>query len=93
MLGTPHGKGIVYFLVQHPNQMPGKQGESITIFTTRVSAVRTCPSPQGLSDREIAGADLPIEKSMAYALHFIRLAVKPAQYGGNGETVAYLAWG
>jgi len=35
LLGTPHGRGIVYFLTQHPNQLPGKILESITVFTTK----------------------------------------------------------
>ena len=35
LLGTPHGRGIVYLLIQHPNQLPGKSLESIRVFTTK----------------------------------------------------------
>ena len=34
LLGTPHGKGVVWLVVDHPNEMPGKDIESITMFTT-----------------------------------------------------------
>lgn len=35
LLGTLHGRGIIYFLVQHPKGLPGKKIESITVFTTQ----------------------------------------------------------
>ena len=34
LLGIPHGKGVVRLLTQHPDELPGKEVESITIFTT-----------------------------------------------------------
>ncbi|KAL8692745.1 MAG: hypothetical protein Q9218_002282 [Villophora microphyllina] len=34
LMGTPHGKGIAYLILQHRNEMPGKTIESITMFTT-----------------------------------------------------------
>ena len=42
LLGTPHGKGIVWLLVDHPHEYPGKDIESVTIFST--------PSTSGLND-------------------------------------------
>ena len=33
LLGTPHGRGIVWMLVDHPNELGGKTIESITMFT------------------------------------------------------------
>ena len=34
LIGTPHGKGIVRILVDHPDEFSTKTIESITIFTT-----------------------------------------------------------
>jgi len=34
LLGTPHGRGVVYLLTQHASGLPGKNIESVTIFTT-----------------------------------------------------------
>ena len=34
LLGTFHGKGVVHLLMQHASGLPGKDIESITIFTT-----------------------------------------------------------
>ncbi|KAI4255934.1 MAG: hypothetical protein LQ352_002319 [Teloschistes flavicans] len=34
LMGTPHGKGIAYLILQHRNEMPTKNIESITVFTT-----------------------------------------------------------
>ena len=34
LLGTPHGKGVAWLLVDHPDEFPGKDIESITMFTT-----------------------------------------------------------
>ena len=34
LLGTPHGKGVVHLLMQHVSGLPGKDIESIIIFTT-----------------------------------------------------------
>ena len=34
LLGTPHGKAVVHLLMQHASGLPGKDIESITIFTT-----------------------------------------------------------
>ncbi len=34
ILGTPHGKGVVYLLVQHPNELPTKNIQSVTVFST-----------------------------------------------------------
>ncbi len=34
LLGTPHGRSIVYLLTQHASGLPGKAIESITAFTT-----------------------------------------------------------
>ncbi|CAF9923129.1 MAG: hypothetical protein HETSPECPRED_005248 [Heterodermia speciosa] len=34
LLGTPHGRGVTYLLIDHPNELPGKSVESITIFGT-----------------------------------------------------------
>lgn len=34
LLGTPHGKGIVFLLTGHAEQFGEKHIESITIFTT-----------------------------------------------------------
>lgn len=36
LLGTPHGKGIVWMLVDHPDELDGKTIESITMFTAGV---------------------------------------------------------
>ncbi|KAL8966552.1 MAG: hypothetical protein Q9183_003320 [Haloplaca sp. 2 TL-2023] len=33
LLGTPHGKSITWLIVEHPNEFPKKDIESITIFT------------------------------------------------------------
>ena len=33
LLGTPHGKGVVWVIIQHPNELPNKDIESITTFT------------------------------------------------------------
>lgn len=33
LLGTPHGRAVVYLLTQHASGLPGKGIESITIFT------------------------------------------------------------
>ena len=33
LLGTPHGKGIVFLITQHMNDLPGKTVETITMFT------------------------------------------------------------
>jgi len=35
LLGTPHGRGVVYLLTQHASGLAGKEIESITIFTTQ----------------------------------------------------------
>lgn len=37
LLGTPHGKGIVYLVVHHPNELGTKNIESITVLTARPS--------------------------------------------------------
>ena len=37
LLGTAHGKGVVRLLAQHPNEMPDKSIDSITVFSTPVS--------------------------------------------------------
>ncbi|KAL9581881.1 MAG: hypothetical protein Q9212_003628 [Teloschistes hypoglaucus] len=34
LMGTPHGKGVAYLILQHRNEMPTKNIESITVFTT-----------------------------------------------------------
>ena len=34
LLGTVHGKGVVWLLIKHPNEMPTKDIESITLFVT-----------------------------------------------------------
>lgn len=34
ILGTPHGKGVVYLLVQHPNELATKNIQSVTVFST-----------------------------------------------------------
>ena len=34
LLGTPHGRGVVYFLTQHASGLPGKDIESIMAFST-----------------------------------------------------------
>lgn len=34
LLGTPYGKGIVYLLVNHPDELHDKNIEAITVFTT-----------------------------------------------------------
>ena len=34
LLGTPHGSGVVFLLLEHPNEMPGKNIESVNIFAT-----------------------------------------------------------
>lgn len=34
LLGTPHGRAIVYLITQHSRGLPDKAIESITIFTT-----------------------------------------------------------
>ncbi len=39
LLGTPHGRGIVYLLTQHADGLAGKDIESITVFTTQGIAV------------------------------------------------------
>jgi hypothetical protein len=33
LLGTPHGKGVVWLLINHPNLFPNKDIEKITMFT------------------------------------------------------------
>ena len=33
LMGTPHGRGIVYLLQQHASGLPGKDIESITVFS------------------------------------------------------------
>lgn len=35
LLGTPHRKGIAFLIATHPNEMPGKDIESINTFVTR----------------------------------------------------------
>lgn len=35
LLGTPHGRGVVLLLTQHAGGLPGKDIESITVFTTQ----------------------------------------------------------
>jgi len=37
LLDTPHGKGIVYLLVHHPNDLGTKNIEAITVLTARPS--------------------------------------------------------
>lgn len=39
LLGTPHGRGIVYLLTQHADGLAGKNIKSITVFTTQGIAV------------------------------------------------------
>jgi len=34
LLGTPHGRAVVYLLTQHASGLPGKDIESIRMFTT-----------------------------------------------------------
>lgn len=34
LLGTPHGRAVVYLLTQHASGLPGKDIESIVVFTT-----------------------------------------------------------
>ena len=34
LLGTPHGSGVAFLLSTHPEEMPGKSTESLSIFTT-----------------------------------------------------------
>ena len=35
LMGTAHGVGIVWLIVKHPDQMPGKDIKSVTMFVTR----------------------------------------------------------
>lgn len=39
LLGTPHGRGVTYLITQHERGLPGKDIESITVFTTEHSGL------------------------------------------------------
>lgn len=34
ILATPHGRGVVHLIIQHADGLPGKDIDSITMFTT-----------------------------------------------------------
>ena len=34
LMGTPHGTSIAWLLIDHPDDLPGREIESITVFTT-----------------------------------------------------------
>ncbi len=40
MLGTPHGKGMVRLVVDHPDELGSKGIESITLFVTQDPDIR-----------------------------------------------------